>query len=170
MPSFTLTAGQVAADSLSGSFDKVVRRFSHVRRSACACRSEGTDCAASRALKSGLKFDTMPRIVPALRESLLVSVATEFPSLEALYRDLHAHPELSFQEEKTSLKLAEELQQTGIEVTRNVGGHGVVGLLPEWRRTSPAASHGYGRLAGRRADGPSLLEHNLRPRWQRGEC
>lgn len=46
-----------------------------------------------------------------------------------LYRDLHRQPELSFYEEKTSERLAKELEAVGAEVTRRVGGYGVVGLL-----------------------------------------
>lgn len=49
--------------------------------------------------------------------------------LEALYRDLHGNPELSFQEEKTSARIADELARAGFEVTRGVGGHGVVAVL-----------------------------------------
>jgi amidohydrolase len=49
--------------------------------------------------------------------------------LVGLYRHLHAHPELSQHERETSLKLSHELQGTGAEVTGNVGGFGVVGLL-----------------------------------------
>lgn len=49
--------------------------------------------------------------------------------LVAVYRDLHAHPELSFEEERTAERLAELWREAGFEVTRGVGGHGVVGLL-----------------------------------------
>ncbi|MFB8344451.1 M20 aminoacylase family protein [Brucella cytisi] len=42
---------------------------------------------------------------------------------------LHANPELSFEEEKTAAFVAEKLESWGFEVTRNVGGHGVVGRL-----------------------------------------
>jgi hippurate hydrolase len=49
--------------------------------------------------------------------------------LETLYRELHAAPELSFQEEKTAARFASELQQLGAVVTTQVGGHGVVALL-----------------------------------------
>jgi hippurate hydrolase len=51
------------------------------------------------------------------------------PSLLDTYRQLHQHPELSFQEEWTAGQLAEALQAMGAEVTRGVGGHGVVGIL-----------------------------------------
>ncbi len=49
--------------------------------------------------------------------------------LTALYQHLHAHPELSFHEEKTSARLAAELREAGFEVTERVGGWGVVGVL-----------------------------------------
>src|SRR4030067_611119 len=56
-------------------------------------------------------------------------ILEEYLSLEALYQYLHAHPELSLQEEKTSQKLAEELAQAGFQVTRNIGGFGIVGVM-----------------------------------------
>ncbi|NEB81970.1 amidohydrolase [Streptomyces sp. SID14478] len=52
------------------------------------------------------------------------------PSLRALYRDLHAHPELSLQETRTAGVVAGRLRaQSGWEVTEAVGGTGVVGVL-----------------------------------------
>ncbi len=56
-------------------------------------------------------------------------VAKEFPALLDLYKHLHAHPEISFQEAKTAQRMAEELDKLGFAVSRNVGGHGVVGVL-----------------------------------------
>src|SRR3954452_25400297 len=49
--------------------------------------------------------------------------------LEDLYRDVHAHPELSLQERLTAEKAAVHLEASGYEVTRRIGGTGVVGLL-----------------------------------------
>ena len=49
--------------------------------------------------------------------------------LLSLYKDLHANPELSYQEFETSEKLAKLLESIGYEVTRNVGGNGVVAIL-----------------------------------------
>ena len=46
-----------------------------------------------------------------------------------LYKELHANPELSFKEEKTSNKLANILRSLGLEVTENFGGYGVVALF-----------------------------------------
>ena len=44
-------------------------------------------------------------------------------------RDIHSHPELSQNESRTSELAAKVLEGLGLEVTRNIGGHGVVGLL-----------------------------------------
>lgn len=46
-------------------------------------------------------------------------------------RHLHAHPELSFEEHETAAYVAERLERWGYEVTRNVGGLGVVGRLKQ---------------------------------------
>lgn len=54
---------------------------------------------------------------------------THSAELVKLYEHFHAHPELSFHEKETAAKLAEELRAAGFEVTPNVGGHGLVGLL-----------------------------------------
>lgn len=56
-------------------------------------------------------------------------VNSQLESLITLYQDLHAHPELSLKEEKTSQKIASQLRDAGFEVTERVGGYGVVGLL-----------------------------------------
>ncbi|MBM3215952.1 amidohydrolase [Candidatus Poribacteria bacterium] len=44
-------------------------------------------------------------------------------------RDFHAHPELGFEEHRTSQVVARYLEALGLEVERNVGKTGVVGLL-----------------------------------------
>lgn len=48
---------------------------------------------------------------------------------EELYRDLHAHPELSMQEHATAAKIAQRLRAWGYEVQEGVGGTGVIGVL-----------------------------------------
>jgi amidohydrolase len=48
---------------------------------------------------------------------------------DALYLDLHQHPELSGHEEQTAAKLAAGLRELGFEVTTGIGGTGLVGLL-----------------------------------------
>jgi hippurate hydrolase len=64
-----------------------------------------------------------------LRQRVAAQVAESFTRLEPLYRHFHGHPELSGQEEKTSQRLADELEQLAFKVTRRVGGYGVVGIL-----------------------------------------
>jgi amidohydrolase len=56
-------------------------------------------------------------------------VNTIYPAMEALYVDLHQHPELSFHEIMTAEKMAHGLRKLGFEVTTGVGGNGVVGVL-----------------------------------------
>ena len=51
------------------------------------------------------------------------------PDLEALYKDVHSHPELSMQETRTAGLAADWLRSAGYEVTTGVGKTGVVGLL-----------------------------------------
>jgi hippurate hydrolase len=48
---------------------------------------------------------------------------------EDVYRDLHQHPELSFQEHRTATVVADRLATAGFELTTGVGGTGVVGVL-----------------------------------------
>jgi hippurate hydrolase len=60
---------------------------------------------------------------------LIVCEDIKMEHLVALRRDLHAHPELGFQEQRTSDIVANFLQQLGIEVHRGIGKTGVVGIL-----------------------------------------
>ena len=61
----------------------------------------------------------------------------ELPSLLAIYKDVHSHPELSTQEKRTSELVAKELKAAGCEVTDHIGkydqpgltGYGVVGVM-----------------------------------------
>ena len=51
------------------------------------------------------------------------------PKLMDLYRDLHEHPELSFEEVKTAAKLAVRMRALGFEVTEGVGKTGIVAVM-----------------------------------------
>lgn len=53
----------------------------------------------------------------------------DYPKLETFYQDLHANPELGFNEKQTAAKLAERAKALGFEVTTGVGGTGVVAIL-----------------------------------------
>ncbi|MER8545426.1 M20 aminoacylase family protein [Mesorhizobium sp. M0684] len=72
--------------------------------------------------------------------------ADKAAELAAARQHLHAHPELSFQERETAVYVAERLESWGYEVTRNVGGFGVVGRLRQ----------GSGRSIAIRADMDAL--------------
>ena len=65
----------------------------------------------------------------ALKGDMEKFVNREYPDLDKLYKFLHSHPELSFQEKNTSALIASQLRKLGFEVTEHVGGYGVVGLL-----------------------------------------
>lgn len=60
---------------------------------------------------------------------ILANLPGLLPELEALYKDVHAHPELSMQESRTAEIAAKHLRASGYEVTTGVGKTGVVGLL-----------------------------------------
>ncbi|MHA6627203.1 amidohydrolase [Pseudonocardia sichuanensis] len=61
--------------------------------------------------------------------TLTVGLQERTAALEELYRDLHEHPELSFQEERTAGVVAARIAAAGCEVTTGVGRTGVVGVL-----------------------------------------
>ena len=73
--------------------------------------------------------------------------ADELAFLTALRRDLHAHPELGFEETRTSDIVARLLAEAGIAVHRGLGGTGVVGTLQRGNGT---------RRIGLRADMDAL--------------
>src|SRR5689334_16321828 len=62
-------------------------------------------------------------------DPILAKLDGLLPDLGALYKDVHAHPELSMQESRTAGLAADRLRAAGYEVTTGVGGTGVVGLL-----------------------------------------
>jgi hippurate hydrolase len=70
-----------------------------------------------------------PGTVKERAEQIRARIDAELPSLEKLYKQLHSHPEISYQEEQTALRLGKELKDLGFDVTPKVGGHGIVGVL-----------------------------------------
>jgi amidohydrolase len=79
--------------------------------------------------------------------------------LTAIRRDLHAHPEIGFEEVRTSGIVADKLTQWGIEVHRGIGGTGVVGVLK--------GNGAGGRRIGLRADMDALpMEENTNLKWR----
>ncbi len=79
--------------------------------------------------------------------------------LTAIRRDLHAHPEIGFEEVRTSGIVADKLTQWGIEVHRGLGGTGVIGVLK-------GKGNG-GKRIGLRADMDALpMEENTNLTWR----
>ncbi|MEI2416926.1 M20 aminoacylase family protein [Orrella sp. JC864] len=81
--------------------------------------------------------------------SPLDSIRLFHDELTALRRDLHAHPELGFEEVRTSAIVAGALQSLGVEVHRGIGKTGVVGVIQGQRCDS-------GKMIGLRADMDAL--------------
>src|SRR5213596_4088188 len=76
--------------------------------------------------------------VPVFAQQTPQSLAdAELPSLLAIYKDIHTHPELSGHEERTASLIAKELRTAGCQVTEHLGkyensklrGYGVVGVM-----------------------------------------
>ena len=80
-------------------------------------------------LKLALAVSLAVASTPASTATLESAVRTDMPALMALYRDLHAHPELSMQEVRTPAKLAAEMRKLGFDVTEKVGQTGVVAVM-----------------------------------------
>ncbi len=59
---------------------------------------------------------------------LSLSVDSAMPKLEKLYLHFHQYPELSYQEQETARMMAKTMAEMGVEVTSDIGGHGVVGI------------------------------------------
>ena len=67
--------------------------------------------------------------MPAAAQTLGGEVEKQMPSLMAIYKDLHANPELSFMEVRSAGILAAEARKLGFKVTEKVGGTGVVAVM-----------------------------------------
>ncbi|MGV7208011.1 amidohydrolase [Oxalobacteraceae bacterium A2-2] len=64
----------------------------------------------------------------AIAQQVKPLVDSMYPRLETIYQDLHAHPEIAFQEVRTAAKLAAEMRALGFEVTEKVGKTGLVAI------------------------------------------
>ncbi len=65
---------------------------------------------------------------PAVRTAVGRTLDADYPRLDALYKDIHAHPELGLTETRTAARLAGEMRAIGFEVTEKVGKTGVVAI------------------------------------------
>ena len=81
--------------------------------------------------------------------NLISEIQADRAWLESLRHDIHAHPELAYEETRTAGIVSDHLQQWGIEVSTGLAGTGVVGTL----------SNGSGPRIGLRADMDALPIH-----------
>ena len=65
---------------------------------------------------------------PAIKAAVDRAFPADYPHLEALYKDIHSHPELAFQENRTAATLAAEMRALGFTVTEHVGKTGIVAI------------------------------------------
>ena len=66
--------------------------------------------------------------VDRLAPEVVGLVTGMYPNLETIYRDIHSHPELGFEEVRTAALLAAEMRTLGFQVTEKVGKTGVVAV------------------------------------------
>jgi hippurate hydrolase len=120
------------------------RRVDTGHRAAVGYRSPDTFTTASpsrhdRKTLTEVKMITVLRLILSVlgltvgasgfAAELQSAIDADYPSLEALYRQLHAHPELSSHEIETAKIMAQQARDAGLTVTEHVGGTGVVALL-----------------------------------------
>jgi hippurate hydrolase len=72
---------------------------------------------------------TLAQQAAPLKNDVFTRVDAMYPWLDTIYKDLHAHPEIAFQETRTAGKLAAEMRKLGFTVTEKVGKTGIVAVL-----------------------------------------
>lgn len=92
---------------------------------------------------TNVNFDKLKEVNPKLYESIV----SNYDELVEIRRDLRKHPELAFQEKRTSQIVASYLKAWGYEVQEGIGGTGVIGILKGKEE---------GRVIGLRADMDAL--------------
>jgi amidohydrolase len=107
----------------------LVFQQSRAIKECCAMNRFVTPLLASAALCAATVLQAHAEIdVARLKTAIETSVEADYPKLDALYKDIHAHPEIAFQEVKTAAKLAAEMRALGFEVTEKVGKTGLVAI------------------------------------------
>jgi hippurate hydrolase len=86
--------------------------------------------AAHAEVKPAAVKPALVRAGEVIKEKAQIDASLDkaYPHLEALYKDIHQHPELAFQETATAAKLAKEMRALGFEVTEHVGKTGLVAI------------------------------------------
>jgi amidohydrolase len=81
------------------------------------------------AITAALLLPMLPSLAQPASSNVAAKTDAMYPWLDAVYKDLHAHPEIAFQEQRTAAKLAAEMRALGFEVTEKVGKTGIVAIL-----------------------------------------
>ncbi len=90
---------------------------------------------------------------------VIPEIADRLETFAAIRRDIHAHPEIGFEEVRTSALVADMLEGWGIETYRGIGRTGVVGVIE--------GGNGPGRSIGLRADMDALpIEEQTNLPWR----
>jgi amidohydrolase len=84
-------------------------------------------CAVA-AIALGSVTQAVARDVLADKKAIEVVLNQNYSHLDSLYKDIHSHPEVQYQEIKTAAKLAAEMRALGFTVTEGVGRTGVVAI------------------------------------------
>jgi len=87
-------------------------------------RLAGAMILAVAAISSQVQAQGVDRLAPEVAGL----VTGMYPHLETIYRDIHSHPELGFEEVRTAALLAAEMRTLGFQVTEKVGKTGVVAI------------------------------------------
>ena len=80
-------------------------------------------------MRAGVALRQNPWLVLSSHVMNLADSFADVTRFVAIRRDIHAHPELGFEEHRTSEKVAKLLEEWGIEVHRGIAGTGLVGVL-----------------------------------------
>src|SRR4030095_13854410 len=81
--------------------------------------------------RSRAGFSLVCRAVEPPSMRMIESILADAAAIAAVRRDIHAHPELCFQEQRTADVIAKQLTDWGIPVHRGMGKTGVVGIRSE---------------------------------------
>lgn len=76
----------------------------------------------------GLSTAAAASDIAGLRSAIDRGLDAQYAHIDALYKDIHSHPELGFLETRTATKLAAEMKALGFQVTEGVGKTGVVAI------------------------------------------
>jgi hippurate hydrolase len=93
-----------------------------------AMKSLPGNCGVILAVLLGISDAAGAADVAGTRALIERGLDAQYSHIEALYKDIHSHPELSFQETRTAARLAQEMRALGYEVTEGVGKTGIVAL------------------------------------------